>query len=166
MSCVGKRSGSEEVHVISLSFWGTSLEVGSRPNSQKSSPVNCESLNFWLNTRHCQSQELTHPLMVAAPQEIGVQFKKSTGFWSYEISRFVDEQIFLKTILFWNLSFFGEGLDWFLPTKPLGNLLSPICSTPCPLLGCCKPWCIWPRRPNHDRWWAVYIAASEKEVRG
>ena len=69
MSLVGERSGSEEVHVIPLSFSGTSLEVGSHPNSQKSSPVNCEAeFLTYSNTRHSLAQELTHHRMVAAPR--------------------------------------------------------------------------------------------------
>ena len=41
-----------------------------------------------LNTRHCQSQELTHPLMVAAPPEIGVPFKKSLENGSRRLTEF------------------------------------------------------------------------------
>ena len=87
-------------------------------------------------------------------------------FWSFWHFPFLWWKKLFKTLLFWSVSPFWGGTGWVFAKTTLRNLLSPIFSTPCPFLGCCKPWCIWPRRPNHDRWWAVYIAASEKEVRG
>lgn len=87
-------------------------------------------------------------------------------FWSFWHFPFLWWTNLFKTILFWSVSLFWGGTGWVFAKTTLRNLLSPIFSTPCSFLGCCKPCCMWPRRPNLDRWWAVYIAASEKEVRG
>ena len=66
--------------------------------------------------------------------------------------------IWIFAFLWWNIylkPYFSEvfllflgGLDGLLPKKTQKFAIA--------------PW--W--SPNHDRWWAVYIAASEKEVRG